>query len=122
MATFERTHEFGMLLALGTAPARIVGMILLESLALGVTGALLGTALGGALVALGAPAPASTTRTLTGGGPSQLSAFGMSWSLRSIRAWRRSTSCGRWRPSWSRRSGVGLAGRCAPRGCSRRAR
>ena len=55
MATFERTHEFGMLLALGTAPSRIVGMILLESLALGATGALLGTALGGGAGGVGAP-------------------------------------------------------------------
>ena len=81
MATFERTHEFGMLLALGTSPSRIVGMILLESLALGATGVLLGSALGGALVAW-----AHTTgidyASLTGGGPSQLSAFGMNWSLR----------------------------------------
>jgi ABC-type lipoprotein release transport system permease subunit len=81
MATFERTHEFGMLLALGTAPRRIVQMILLESLALGATGALLGTALGGALVAWAHHAGVDYA-TLTGGGPSQLSAFGMNWSLR----------------------------------------
>jgi ABC-type lipoprotein release transport system permease subunit len=81
MSTFERTHEFGMLLALGTAPSRIVQMILLESLALGVTGALLGAALGGALVAW-AHQTGIDYATLTGGGPSQLSAFGMNWSLR----------------------------------------
>ena len=81
MATFERTHEFGMLLALGTAPSRIVQMILLESLALGVTGALLGAALGGALVAW-AHQTGIDYATLTGGGPSQLSVFGMNWSLR----------------------------------------
>jgi ABC-type lipoprotein release transport system permease subunit len=81
MATFERTHEFGMLLALGTSPARVVAMILTESLALGIIGAILGTLLGGALVAW-----AHTTgidySALTGGGPSQISAFGMNWSLR----------------------------------------
>jgi ABC-type lipoprotein release transport system permease subunit len=81
MATFERTHEFGMLLALGMAPSRIVAMILLESLALGVTGALLGTALGSALVAW-AHQTGVDYAALTGGGPSQISAFGMNWSLR----------------------------------------
>ncbi len=81
MATFERTHEFGMLLALGTAPSRIVRMIVLESLALGVTGALLGTALGGAVVAW-AHHTGIDYAALTGGGPSQISAFGMNWSLR----------------------------------------
>lgn len=81
MATFERTHELGMLLALGTAPSRIVRMIVLESLALGVTGALLGTALGGAVVAW-AHHTGIDYAALTGGGPSQISAFGMNWSLR----------------------------------------
>jgi len=81
MATFERTHEFGMLLALGTAPARIVRLILLESIALGVTGALLGTVLGGGLVAW-AHRTGIDYAALTGGGPSQLSFFGMNFSLR----------------------------------------
>jgi ABC-type lipoprotein release transport system permease subunit len=81
MATFERTHELGMLLALGTRPGRIVRLVVAESLALGVVGALLGTALGGALVAV-------THRTgfdfaaATGGGPSQISFAGLSWSMR----------------------------------------
>jgi ABC-type lipoprotein release transport system permease subunit len=80
MATFERTREFGMLLALGTRPARIVRLVLAESIALGLTGALLGSALGIALVAI-------THRTgidyawLTGGGPSELSFAGLRWSL-----------------------------------------
>jgi ABC-type lipoprotein release transport system permease subunit len=81
MATFERTHEFGMLLALGASPARIVGMILLESLALGVVGVATGALLGGALVAW-AHATGVDYAVLTGGGPSQLSALGMNWSLR----------------------------------------
>jgi putative ABC transport system permease protein len=81
MATFERTREFGMLLALGTAPARIVGMILLESLALGATGALLGAAVGGTLVAW-ANHTGVDYAALTGGGPSQLSVLGISWSSR----------------------------------------
>jgi ABC-type lipoprotein release transport system permease subunit len=46
MATFERNHELGMLLALGCSPARIVAMITLEALILGVCGVLLGTAFG----------------------------------------------------------------------------
>ena len=81
MATFERTHEFGMLLALGTSPARIVYMILLESLALGVVGVIAGTFLGSALVAW-AHSTGVDYAALTGGGPSQLSAFGMNLSLR----------------------------------------
>ena len=81
MATFERTHEFGMLLALGTAPSRIVGMILVESMALGLIGALAGTAVGGALVAW-AHHTGIDYAALTGGGPSSLSVFGMNWSLR----------------------------------------
>jgi len=80
MSTFERTHEFGMLLALGTAPSRIVVMIALESLALGAAGALLGTAAGGALVAW-AYRSGVDFATLTGGGPTNLSAFGMNFSM-----------------------------------------
>lgn len=81
MATFERTHEFGMLLALGTTPGRLVRMVLAEAVALGVVGALIGTALGVALVA-------ATHRTgvdfaaLTGGGPTEISFAGLRWSLR----------------------------------------
>jgi ABC-type lipoprotein release transport system permease subunit len=81
MATFERTREFGMLLALGARPARIVRLVLTESIALGLIGALLGSAIGVALVAV-------THRTgidyaaLTGGGPSELSFAGLRWSLR----------------------------------------
>jgi len=80
MATFERTHEFGMLLALGTAPSRIVSMIVAESLALSVTGALIGTVVGSALVAWAARHGIDYA-ALTGGGPNNLSAFGMQWSL-----------------------------------------
>ena len=80
MATFERTHEFGMLLALGTTPRRLVSMITLEAVALGLTGAATGTAIGVALVAW-------THRTgvdfakLTGGGPSELTAMGVTFSM-----------------------------------------
>jgi ABC-type lipoprotein release transport system permease subunit len=81
MATFERTRELGMLLALGSSPARIVRLILTESLILGAVGAALGCAVGVGLVAV-------THRTgidyaaLTGGGPSEVSFAGLRWSLR----------------------------------------
>lgn len=81
MATFERTREFGMLLALGTHPVRLVQLVIAESMALGLIGALAGSAIGIALVAV-------THRTgidyamLTGGGPSELSFAGLRWSLR----------------------------------------
>ncbi len=81
MATWERTRELGMLLALGAGPGRIVRLVLWESVALGLVGALLGSAVGLGLVAL-------THRTgvdyaaLTGTGPSELSFGGLRWSLR----------------------------------------
>lgn len=81
MATFERTHEFGMLLALGTAPSRIVAMVLFESVALSAAGALAGAIIGGALVEW-AHGTGVDYAALTGGGPSQLQAFGMNWTLR----------------------------------------
>jgi putative ABC transport system permease protein len=80
MSTYERTHELGMLLALGTSPSKIVSMIVVESLALGVTGALAGTLLGGGLVAWAYRTGVDFAQ-LTGGGPTNLSAFGMNFSL-----------------------------------------
>lgn len=50
MSTFERTHEFGMLLALGTAPRRIVMMVVLESVILGLIGVAIGSVVGTTLV------------------------------------------------------------------------
>ena len=81
MATFERTREFGMLLALGTRPSRLVRLVIAESVALGVVGALTGSVIGILLVAI-------THRTgidyswLAGGGPSELSFAGLRFSLR----------------------------------------
>jgi ABC-type lipoprotein release transport system permease subunit len=81
MATFERTREFGMLLALGASPGRVIRLVVTESLVLGLLGALIGSGIGIALVA-------ATHRSgidyaaLTGGGPSELSFAGLRWSLR----------------------------------------
>ncbi len=50
MATFERTREFGMLLALGTHPARLMRLVVAESIALGLMGAVIGTSIGIVLV------------------------------------------------------------------------
>lgn len=80
MATFERTHELGMLLALGARPGRIVRMILAESVVLGLLGALLGAAAGVALVAA-THGPGVDYAALTGGGPTELSFGGLQWSL-----------------------------------------
>lgn len=80
MATFERTHELGMLLALGARPGRIVRMILAESVVLGLVGALLGAAVGVALVAATHHRGVDYA-ALTGGGPSEISFGGLNWSL-----------------------------------------
>jgi len=50
MSTFERTHEFGMLLAVGARPRRVVGMVLIESVILGLVGVVIGSLIGVALV------------------------------------------------------------------------
>ncbi len=46
MSTFERTHEFGMLLSLGCGPGRLSRMITVEAVMLGLLGVGLGSALG----------------------------------------------------------------------------
>ena len=46
MATFERMHEFGMLLALGSRPRRLVNIIVIEAVLTGILGVIIGTALG----------------------------------------------------------------------------
>ena len=50
MSTFERTHEFGMLLAVGSRPGRVIGMVVIESVILGLVGVAIGSALGSAIV------------------------------------------------------------------------
>lgn len=52
MSTFERTHEFGMLLSLGCGPGRISRMAALEAILLGLVGVAAGTALGLAFLLL----------------------------------------------------------------------
>jgi putative ABC transport system permease protein len=51
MSTFERMHEFGMLLALGTRPMRIVRLIVCEAIFIGILGVAVGTILGYGFVA-----------------------------------------------------------------------
>jgi putative ABC transport system permease protein len=46
MSTFERFHEFGMLLALGSRPLRIIRMIIFEALLIGLLGVIIGTIFG----------------------------------------------------------------------------
>lgn len=50
MATFERSHEFGMLLALGCRPMRLIRILLLESMVLGFSGVAIGSIAGVLLV------------------------------------------------------------------------
>lgn len=50
MATYERSHEFGMLLALGCRPQRLTQILLLESVILGLSGVAVGSLLGYALI------------------------------------------------------------------------
>jgi len=52
MATFERSHEFGMLLSLGCRPGRLSKMIVAEAALLGLIGVAVGTILGVGLVLL----------------------------------------------------------------------
>ena len=50
MANFERTKEFGLMMALGTRPLRMVGLVLTESALLALVGTAAGAAIGAALV------------------------------------------------------------------------
>jgi putative ABC transport system permease protein len=52
MSTFERTRELGMLLAIGLRPARVVRMVLIESVLLGLMGVVIGSLAGSSLVLL----------------------------------------------------------------------
>jgi putative ABC transport system permease protein len=52
MTVFERTREFGMLLAIGMRPAGIIGVLQVEAAWLALLGAAIGLALAGALMTL----------------------------------------------------------------------
>ncbi len=80
MSTFERTHELGMLLALGTRPRRIVSLVVAEAVVLGAVGVVAGVALGGGIVALSHHVGFDFQK-LTGRGPRELSFAGLRGSL-----------------------------------------
>lgn len=52
MSTFERMHEFGMLLSLGCSPGRLSRIVTIEAILLGLLGVGIGSALGIGFVAL----------------------------------------------------------------------
>ena len=80
MSFNHSNRRFGMMLALGTRPARIVSLVVAEAVVLGTAGVIAGVALGGGVVAV-------TSRTgfdfqaLTGRGPREISFGGLVWSL-----------------------------------------
>ncbi len=49
MSVLERTHEFGVMLAVGTSPARLKAQLLLEATMLGLLGTVVGLGIGGGL-------------------------------------------------------------------------
>jgi putative ABC transport system permease protein len=49
MAIFERTHEFGVMMAMGTRPARLTRLVLYESTGMTLVGVLAGIGLGAAI-------------------------------------------------------------------------
>jgi len=80
MATFERTREIGMLLALGASPRRVLMMIVAESVTLGFLGALLGTAIGVTAIAATHQSGVDLSK-LASGAPNQLSFAGLRVSM-----------------------------------------
>ena len=52
MVVFERIHELGMLLAIGMNKLRVFTMIMLETVMLTLTGAVVGMAISGILIAI----------------------------------------------------------------------
>jgi putative ABC transport system permease protein len=69
MTVFERTPEFGMLMAIGMKPGRIMAQLALEALFLALLGVVVGLALSAAVLvplsAYGMPLPASATEVLS---------------------------------------------------------
>jgi ABC-type lipoprotein release transport system permease subunit len=80
MSTFERTHEFGMLLSLGCSPGRLSTMIAVEAAILGLVGVAIGTLSGIGFVA--ATSESGLNYAALGGSDSYEVAFkGMQFSL-----------------------------------------
>jgi ABC-type lipoprotein release transport system permease subunit len=77
MSTFERTHELGMLLALGARPRRIVGLVLTEGVVLGLLGLVVGASAGTALVVWTGNTGIDISKLAPGGGGAEISYMGM---------------------------------------------
>jgi len=82
MATFERVHEFGMLLALGCNPARLIRLLAIESLTLGIIGVALGTVIGTGLTLYGARNGIDLAALGGAGGASNFSFEGMDLGMK----------------------------------------
>lgn len=80
MATFERTREFGMLLALGVKPRRIVSLVVTEGVMLGVLGLTAGALGGVALVSWLARSGLDLSK-LAGGAAESISFIGLQTSM-----------------------------------------
>ena len=80
MAVFERTKEFGVLLAIGTRPGRLFKILLIESVTLTMIGVVLGC-IGGCLVTLWFQKHGIDISSLSADGTDILKAYGMSGSI-----------------------------------------
>ena len=71
MTVFERSREFGMLVAVGMRPRQIIGMVVIESIALWIVGSVVGLLVCLAVVIptswVGVPMPAAATEMSMGG-------------------------------------------------------
>ena len=71
MTVFERSREFGMLVAVGMRPRQIIGMVVIESIALWIVGSVVGLLVCLAVVIptswVGVPMPAAATEVSMGG-------------------------------------------------------
>ena len=71
MTVFERSREFGMLVAVGMRPRQIIGMVVIESIALWIVGSVVGLLVCLAVVIppswVGGPLPAAATEMSMGG-------------------------------------------------------
>lgn len=76
MSVFERTRELGVLLALGLTPARVLGLIVVETILLALLGIIIGGVLGGLLDLW------LVTRGIDLGGSSSFSSFGVTFEQR----------------------------------------